>query len=96
MNSARYTELIRRTVTRDMQRVFPESGGVFQQGLAPCHTSKQVKKVFNEAAINVLDWPGNSLDLNPIENLWSILKSRLEKLDCTTKTKLIEAVIQVW
>ena len=67
-----------------------------QQDLAPCHTSKQVKKVFNEAAINVLDWPGNSPDLNPIENRWSILKSRLQKLDCTTTTKLIEAVIQVW
>ena len=26
MNSARYTELIRRTVTRNMQRAFPEVG----------------------------------------------------------------------
>ena len=55
-----------------------------------------MKKVFNEAAINVLDWPGNSPNLNPIENLWSILKSCLQKLDSTTKTKLTEAVIQVW
>ena len=27
---------------------------------------KQVKKVFNEAAINLLDWPRNSPDINPI------------------------------
>ena len=72
-------------------------GGVFQQDLAPCHTSsKQIKKGFNEAAIYVLDWPENSPNLNPIEKLWSILKSRLQKIDCTTKTKLIEAVIQLW
>ena len=38
MNSARYTELIRRKVTRDMQRAFPEGGGVFQQDLL--HASK--------------------------------------------------------
>ena len=45
--------------------------------------------------ITVLDWPGNSPDLNPIENLWSIVKNRLRKMDCTTKIKLIEAVIHV-
>ena len=61
-----------------------------------CHTSKQMKKVFRQIEIKVLDWPGNSPDLHPIENLWSILKSRLQKLDCTTKTKLSEAIIQVW
>ena len=46
--------------------------------------------------ITVLDWPGNSPDLNPKENLWSIVKNRLRKMDCTTKIKLIEAVIHVW
>jgi len=51
---------------------------------------------FQEAKLNVIDWPGNSLDLNPIENLWSIRKSRLQKFDRITMTKLIEAVIQVW
>ena len=88
MNSARYTELIQPTIIRDMQRAFPEGGGIFQQDLAPCHTSQQVKRVFRQADIKVLDWPGNSPDLNPIKNLWSILKSRLLKLNCTTKTKL--------
>ena len=65
------------------------------KNLALCHTSKQVKRVFRQADIKVLDWPGNSPDLNPIENLRSILKSRLKKLDCTTKTKLVEAIIQL-
>ena len=85
MNSACETELIRLTVTGNTQRTFSESGGVFQQNLPPSHLSKHVKKVFDEAAISVLDWPGNSSDLNPIKNLCSILKSRLQKLDYTTK-----------
>jgi transposase len=44
----------------------------------------------------VLLWPENSPDLNPIENLWQIIKTRLEKMDCTTVAKLISYVFKLW
>lgn len=69
---------------------------IFQLDLAPCLASKMVKKFFADKGIQCLDWPGNSPDINPIENLWSICKTRLRTMDCTTKTKLIESVIAVW
>ena len=37
-----------------MNRLFPDRSGVFQQDLAPCHTSKQVKKFMNKHHIKVL------------------------------------------
>ena len=44
----------------------------------------------------MLNWPGNFPDLNPIENLWSIIKTRLGETDCATKKKLIKAIIKIW
>ena len=96
MNSAHYVEVTEEKVIPDMRKVFPDGSGVFQQDLAPCHMSKVVTNFFKRNKIKVLDWPGNSPDLNPIENLWSIIKCRLRKMDCTTKTKLIEATMQLW
>jgi len=68
----------------------------FQQDLAPCHASKKVKTFVKKQNVNVLEWPGNSPDHYPLENLLSIAKYLLQKLDCKTMTKLIEAIIQVW
>ena len=96
MNDDKYIEVIQRKVVRDVERAFANGGRIFQQDLAPCRTTKKVKKVFEENHIKVLDWPGNSPDLNPIENLWSIVKTRLLKRDCITQTKLINAIIDVW
>ena len=96
MNADKYIKVIQRKVVKDMERAFPNGGGIFQQDLAPCHTAKKVKNFFEENHIKVLDWPGNSPDLNPIENLWSIVKNRLLKRDCTTQMKLINAIIDVW
>ena len=43
----------------------------------------------------VIEWPVNSPDINPIENLWAIIKPRLKKEDCSTMQKMISAVIKV-
>ena len=96
MNSEKYLDVPTKKVIPEMARKFPIGSGIFQQDLAPCHTSRKVKNSINLNNISVLYWPGNSPDLNPIENLWSIIKLRLRRRDCTTMVKLIEAVIDCW
>ena len=93
MNSEKYLDVLTKRVILDMARKFPEVSGIFQQDLAPCHTSQKVKNFINLNNISGLDWPGNSPDLNPIENFWSIIKIRLRRRDCITTVKLIEAII---
>jgi transposase len=61
---------------------------VFQQENASCHVSKLAKRFFVDQHIQLLDWPANSPDLNPIENIWGILKEGVRKRNPQTKDEL--------
>ena len=64
---------------------------VFQHDGAPAHTAKDIADWLADCGLQVLgNWPGNSPDLSPIENLWAIMKARLRSKDTSTLPKLQE------
>ena len=54
----------------------------------PKHTGNLAKDFYKNNCIRI-DWPAYSLDLNPIENIWSIMKTKLNQ----ENTKKISEVI---
>ncbi len=58
-------------------QLFKDDDFIFQQDLAPAHTAKSSKSWLNDHGVGVLDWPANSPDLNPRENLWGIVKKKM-------------------
>ena len=52
---------------------------VFMQDNAPCHKVKKMTRFLEQQQINVLEWKGNSPDVNPIENCWQKMTKLCQK-----------------
>ena len=97
LNAKRYQkEIIHDIDTIGKCLVFPKRNFIFMQDLAPCHRAMSTKVFLDRLDVNVIDWPGNSPDLNPIENLWYIIKRQLPCGSTLTSDELWESIQDIW
>lgn len=97
MNAQMYQE----TIIHDIDiigkcLVFPKQQFIFQQDLAPPHRALSTFNFLKKKEVDLLPWPGNSPDANPIENVWGLLKRKLQTIRCTSSEQLWVAVQKIW
>ena len=66
------------------------------QDSAPSHPAKIVTHFLKSKKIQILDWSGNSSDLNAIESLWTVLKDKVFERQPTNAKMLKQAIKEVW
>ena len=93
MNSTRYTEILE---TKMLPWYRGRNCSFFMQDGAPCHKSGHSMGWLAEKEVRVLDWPGNSPDLNPIENCWHIMKNKLEQKEKKNLDELKQEIVNIW
>src|ERR1700749_3111831 len=66
------------------------------QDNAPCHVDRTCQKWFKDNRIQVLEWPGNSCDLNLIKNLRQTVKCEVQKRKPSNLQELKTIFTNVW
>ena len=93
MNGGRYIDVLNEKL---QTFIAISDANIFQHDSALCHTARIVTEWFREHGIEVLPWPGNSPDINPIENLWQFMKNQLQQGHFSSMAEFKDAIKAIW
>ena len=96
MNSDQYLTVMETKLLPSINDFGLQSNITHLDDSARPHRSKKIIDRHARNFLHKIDWPGNSPDLNPIENLWAILKQKLRKMRNLNERELISNIINVW
>ncbi|KAI6648132.1 hypothetical protein LOD99_11941 [Oopsacas minuta] len=94
-NQVVYISTLRECLIEEANAKYGDSW-VLQEDDSPVHTGRAAKGWKTEFVPLRIDWPPNSPDLAPIENLWAVLKRRLIVLHPKTVSQLKQAIQDIW
>lgn len=97
LNSEGYTEILEEIMLPTVGIVYPGHNIHFMQDNCSIHSSNHSMEWFSRhPQIELLEWPANSPDLNPIENIWARMVYEWDSINPRTKPNLMNYVCQKW
>lgn len=96
MDARHYIRILSTNLRQSVEKMGIAGQYIFQQDNDPKHTAGVTKKYFANKSINVLEWPPQSADLNPIENLWSALDSQVPPSGRKNRDAFFESLQTAW
>lgn len=77
LNASAYQDILDNFMLPTLWEQFGDGPFLFQHDCAPVHKASVHKDMDEEFGVEELDWPAQSPELNPIEQLWDELERRL-------------------
>ena len=88
MNGAKYRQILEENLLKSAKDVGLQQIFTFQQDNDLKHTAKATLEWLQDKNVKVFEWPSQSLDLNPVVNLWKDLKIAVHRRSPSNLTEL--------
>ena len=98
INHRDYIEVLDQNLLSSVENMFGhrEHPFIFQDDNAPVHRARGVETWLENQGINRMQWPAQSPDLNPIENLWNDIGMAIMRERPVTKHQLTQCIRTTW
>jgi transposase len=96
LDSTRHRDILRHSLIKSFREFYPHGPWYFQQDNVRFHTTPETVTYLHEKGVTLIEWPPWSPDLNPIENLWNVLKARVYARFPQTMEEMEQFIREEW